>query len=458
MATATAERPEIRNVSTGGAPATGASAAGKAPGGSTQIVVTQIKKRKRRRRIAAIAIAALVVVIVAMWAVNNSREKATIVQTETVSRRTIKEVVQATGKIQPEVQVKISPEVPGEIIALPHKEGDQVRKGEVVARIKPTSFEAQYEQGAASVNSSKARQEQARASMLTAKSDLDRAKTLRAQNLLSPQEFDAATNKYQVAEATFNASKYDVAAAESALKQLSESLNKTTVYAPMAGVITSLISQLGEKVVGTSQFSGTEMMTISDLSVMNAMVEVDENDVVNIKIGDSAEVAIDAFPNRTFHGTVIEIANSAKLKGAGSQDQSTNFDVKIRLNDFDGADLRPGMSCTSKIQTQTKQNVLSVPMAAVTSRDVPNAKVDSTKPNDKPTVVFVNDHGKAKLVPVKVGISDNAYIEIVSGLDGNEEIVKGNFNAVARELQDKKAIKVENAGGAKPSADAKAAK
>jgi len=436
---------ERQNISTASTGAT-AGAGSKTNGVPGTTVVTHIKKRKRRKRTVLILLGVALLAVIGLAVVNSGKQKAIIVQTEKVGRRTITEVVQATGKIQPEVKVKVSPEVSGEIIQLPYKEGAQVANGAVVARIKPTSFEAQYEQGVASVNASKARLEQARASMLTAKSEFKRAEDLKKKNLLSDQEFESAQSRYQVAEATFNASKYEVSAAESQLKQLSESLRKTTVYAPMAGVITSLISQLGEKVVGTSQFSGTEMMTISDLSIMNAEVEVDENDVVNISIGDKAEVTIDAFPNRIFHGNVVEIANSAKVVGTGTQDQSTNFAVKVRLTDFEGADLRPGMSCTAKIQTETKENVLAVPMMAVATREVPGFKPDTTKVGgDKPTVVFVVDKsGEAKLVQVKVGISDNSYIEVLSGLQGTEEIIKGNFNAVNRELEDKSKIQIDN--------------
>jgi HlyD family secretion protein len=194
---------------------------------------------------------------------------------------------------------------------------------------------------------------------------------------------------------------------------------------------------------------------------MNAEVEVDENDVVNVSIGDKANVTIDAYPGRTFRGTIVEIANSAKLKGMGTQEQSTNFEVKIRIDDFKGVDLRPGMSCIAKIETETKQNVMAVPMIAVTRRDKSDdPTADSIKRaatgGEVPTIVFVNDNGKAKAVPVKTGLSDNLYVEILSGLTGNEEIIKGNYSAVSKELQDKKAIKVDNKAAAKPATDAKA--
>lgn len=440
----TTKRPKIDTASTGTA-VPGVDSNGKAM--TTQTVVSQMKKRKQRKRNVLIVSGVLLLVIVGLAVASGGKEQMITVQTEKVSRKTITSIVQATGKIQPEVKVKISPEVSGEIIELPIKEGEPVKKGQLLARIKPTTFEAAHEQGMASLNASKARMEQSRANMITAKAAFARSKELKAKNLIAASDFEQAEAQYQVAEATLNAANYDIKATESQLKQLSESLRKTAVLAPMNGVVTQLISELGETVVGTSQFSGTEMMTVSDLNIMNAEVEVDENDVVNISIGDKANVTIDAFPNRTFRGTVVEIANSAKLKGLGTQEQSTNFEVKIRLDDFSGADLRPGMSCISKIETETKDDVMAVPMIAVTRRDN-NKGEDSSKKNtphaEVPTIVFINENGKAKAVPVKTGLSDNSYVEVLSGLKGDEEIIKGNYRAVSKELEDKKAIKVDN--------------
>ncbi|MEO6940196.1 MAG: efflux RND transporter periplasmic adaptor subunit [Candidatus Kapaibacterium sp.] len=463
MATVIIERPELK-------PAPGAASA---KVGTTKTVVSQLKKRKQRRRNVLIVVAVILIALVGLVVVNSRKEKATIVQTEKVSRRTITEIVQATGKIQPEVAVKVSPEISGEVISLPLKEGDRVKKGQVLALIKPTTIQAQVEQAEANLNSTKARQEQAKAGLLNAKQEFNRAEELSKKNLLSQSELDAATSKYQVAQATLRGAQFDVSAAQSGVKQYQQALDKTTVFSPMNGVISSLITQLGEKVVGTSQFTGTEMMTISDLSLMNAEVDVDENDVVNLKIGDKTHVSIDAFPDRIFEGTVIEIANSAMLKGTGTQDQSTNFKVKVRLTDFGEADLRPGMSCTARMETQTKENVLAVPINAVTRREeIGGTKADSTKPkddnskasaaaataaaNETPLLVFVVDKAnRVKAVQVKTGISDNAYVEIVSGLDGTEEVVKGNYTAVSKELQDKSLIQIDNKGGTKTGTDAK---
>ena len=416
------------------------------------------KKRKRTRLILIIA-GCLVAIMITVAIISGGKEEPITVQTEKVARHTITEVVQATGKIQPEVQVKVSPEVPGEIIELPFKEGDHVKKNDLLAKILPTTFQDQYAAAEAQLNSTKAQVEQQRAAVVQGKRNLTRGEELLKQHLISEQDFDGLKATADAAEAALNSANYLAAAAESQMRQYKESLRKTSVLSPKDGVITSLISQLGEKVVGTSQFAGTEMMTVSDLTVMNAMVDVDENDVVNIKLDDKVRISIDAFPNRIFTGKVLEIANSAKLTGTGTQDQSTNFTIKVRLDNFGDADLRPGMTCTARIETQTKENVIAVPLLAVTRRDNEDVKAaDSVKKvreankgefhegDETPTIVFTVDKKTAKKVHVKTGISDNAYVEILSGLQGGEEVVKGNFRAVSKDLEDGKKIKVDNSG------------
>ena len=289
-----------------------------------------------------IVLGSFVVIVVLIAILAGGKKDAIMVQTEKVGRHTVTEEVQATGKIQPQVMVKVSPEVPGEIIELPFKEGDRVKKGDLIAKIKPLVFQEQFDAAQASYNSAKAAVEQQRATLIQAEANLKRGKKLNEEHLMSDQDYDAAKAAYASAVAAVNAADFTAKAAEGSMKQLQESLNWTSVLSPMDGVITSLLSQLGETVVGTASFAGTEIMDISDLSIMNAMVDVDENDVVNVKIGDSVKISIDAFPDRTFTGKVIEIANSAKLSGTGTQDQSTNFTVKVRLDDFGAQDLRPG--------------------------------------------------------------------------------------------------------------------
>ncbi len=435
---------------------------------TTKTVVDKIKKKKRRNRIIWISLIALVAIIVVLIVVKSGKEKAITVQTEKASNRTITEVVQATGKIQPETSVKISPEVSGEIIHLPYKEGAIVKKNQLLAEIKPTAIKAQYQAGVAQMEGAKAQVEQAKAQKLTADLTLKRAKQLHEKALSSDADLEQVQQAYDVASANYNSAQHNVGYYQNNLTLFSESLRKTSVVAPMDGYITQLISQLGEKVVGTSQFAGTQIMTVSDLSVMNAIVDVDENDVVNLKLGDTARVTIDAFPNRSFVGTVIEVANSAELKGTGTQDQSTNFQVKIRLAGFQTGELRPGMSCTAKIETKTKADILTVPIMAVTRRTVETkkdvtadqasevGKKQTESEEDKsPTIVFIVEGGRAKSVQVKTGISNNSYVEILEGLKGGEEVIKGNYSAVSKDLDDKKLIKIDNGGYGTPKADEK---
>ena len=413
-----------------------------------------------------IALASLVGLIVIVVLVSGGKKDAIVVQTEKVGYHTVTEEVQATGKIQPQVMVKVSPEVSGEIISLPFKEGDRVKKGDLIAKIKPLVFQEQYDAAEANYNSAKSLVEQQRATMIQADANLKRGKKLNEMHLMSDQDYDAAKAAYASAVAAVNAADFTAKAAEGSMHQLQESLNWTSVLSPMDGVITSLLSQLGETVVGTASFAGTEIMDISDLGVMNAMVDVDENDVVNIKLGDSVKISIDAFPDRIFTGKVIEIANSAKLSGTGTQDQSTNFTVKVRLDDFGAQDLRPGMSCTARIQTETKPNVLAVPLMAVTRRDNEDAQAaDSIKKvreankgtfhedDESYAIVFIVHKDTAISVTVKTGISDNNYVEILSGLKGGEEVVKGNFRAVSKELENGKLVKVDNSGKTEPAKD-----
>jgi HlyD family secretion protein len=416
-------------------------------------------RRKRKTRTLWIALGSLVGLIIIIALASGGKEKPTVVQTEQVGRHTVTEIVQATGKIQPEVLVKVSPEVPGEIIKLPFKEGAHVRKGDLVAQIKPVTYQEQYAAAEASYSSSKAQAEAQRAAMIQAKQDLARAERLKSSHLVSDQDYDAAKSKYDAAVAGMNAANFSANAAESQMRQNREYLSKTDVLSPMDGVITSLISRLGEKVVGTSQFAGTEMMDISDLTVMNAMVDVDENDVVNVKLGDPVKISIDAFPDTVFTGKVIEIANSATLAGTGTADQSTNFTVKVRLDDFGPADLRPGMSCTARIETETKPNVIAVPLMAVTRRESDDQRAaDSLRQireanrgtfngdEQSSSIVFIIKNGKAKKVPITTGVSDNAYVEVLAGLTGGEQVIKGNFRAVSKDLKDGMAVKVDNSG------------
>lgn len=419
------------------------------------------KKRKRRVRTIWTLLGSFAGLLIILAIGFSGKEKPTAVQTEIVGRHTVTEVVQATGKIQPEVMVKVSPQVPGEIIELPFKEGARVKKGDLIAKIKPDVFQEQFDAAQASYNSAKAQAEAQKATVIQSEADLKRGKTLNERHLLSAQDYDAEKAKYATAVAGLNAANFSANAAASQMRQLQQSLEWTSVRAPMDGTITSLISQLGERVVGTSQFAGTEMMDISDLSTMNAMVDVDENDVVNVRVGDPVKISVDAFPDSIFTGRVIEIANSATVAGSGTADQSTNFVVKVRLDNFGIADLRPGMSCTARIETETKPNVLAVPLMSVTRREsddqraadslrqIREANRGSFNGDEAPSlIVFIVKNGKAVKVPITTGISDNSYVEVLSGLKGGEEVIKGNFRAVSKDLKDGMAVKVDNSGKA----------
>src|ERR1041385_4104631 len=375
--------------------------------------------KSRKKLIIFSIIGALVIVLTLLVIMGSKKEVVISVETEKVVRRTITQTVTATGKINPEVQVVITPEVSGEIIELPVKEGKKVKKGDLLMKIKPDIYLAERDRASAQLSSAKA-------SLVQSESQNKRASDLSKKGLISTSELEAASTGYQVAK-----SQYDQA--DAALKQAQESLRKTTIYSPMDGTISGLKVELGERVLGTSQFQGTEVMTVADLSRMEARVDVGENDIVTLKLGDTARVEVDALPARKLTGIVYEIGNSAKTKGAGTQEEVTNFEVRLRISDKNVV-LRPGMSQTATIETETKNNVLVVPIQSVTTRsankdmgkreggdqDQMMAANDSKMKQkaEKPAeVVFIVDNSSAKTVNVKRGISDDTYTEIVSGLE-----------------------------------------
>ena len=426
-----------------------------------------------------------------------NQESGEAVEVADVEFRNITQTVTASGKIQPEVEVKISPDVPGEIIALPIREGDQVQKGNLLVRIRPDNYQAQVERGQASVLQSKAVLAQRRADLLNAEIELQREEGLFNKQAISESQYQQAQTRYQVAQASYEAADYAVQSSEAQLRDFQEQLDRTSIYAPMSGTISMLSVELGERVVGTSQMAGTEMMRLAQLDQMEIEVDVNENDVVNVSILDSASVEIDAYPGRTFKGVVTEIANSARVSGAGTQEQVTNFPVKIRIEDPHnilasseagqtgqlsseevpiGDDLtpnfRPGMSGTVDVYTQTVFEAIVVPIQAVTVRDFNQRKKDSDKDEegedgdaqqdneeeqeqagapetfteDLRTVVFLFEEGKTRMVEVETGISDDSYITIRSGLEGNEQIIIGPYRAVSRTLQDDTEVRIDEDG------------
>ena len=287
--------------------------------------------------------------------------------TEKAAKRTILQLVSATGKVQPETEVKISPEVAGEIIELPVIDGAEVKKGDLLVKVRPDSYKALLEQQEAAISSAKATNLQQKATMMKTEQDLKRADDMYSKKTISIQEYNTAQAAYDVAKNTFESSLHEIERAQAGSSQARDQLSKTTIYSPIDGTVTILNSKLGERIVATNQFAGTEVMRVADLGHMEARVDVNENDVVNVKVGDKASVKVDAYGDRKFHGTVYQIANTGTTTGAGTQEEVTNFQVKIRIDDHDVL-LRPGLSCTADIETDMVKDVVAVPMQSVTIR------------------------------------------------------------------------------------------
>lgn len=396
----------------------------------------------------------------------------------------IVERVSASGTVQPVTEVKIAPEVSGEIIDLLVEEGDSVRSGEVLVRIRPDTWKSQLDRAEASLSQQRANLEQSKASLSRAKAQLiraqseyDRQKKLWDEKVISEadwqlaiQNFEVAKNDVASAEQTVEAARFIINSTQAGLKEAQENYRKTTVLAPMNGIVSKLIVKQGERVVGTATMAGTEMLRIADLNKMEVRVNVNENDIVRVHLGDTAIIDVDAYSNQNiqFKGIVTLIANTAKDKV--SADAITEFEVRILILSSSYQDLvnkgnkfpfRPGMTASVEVITNRKDNVLSVPLAAVTTRDPEDEKKDEDRdgppqpdqqnanagqkaaPKKEPkTVVFVNEKGVAKMVEVKTGISDYDNIEIISGIKGDStEVVKGPFLAVSKRLKDGDKIK-----------------
>src|SRR2546426_3843898 len=323
------------------------------------------KRRSRRKRCILFGSIGLILLLIIALIIASKRDKPVPVPTEKAVRKTIRQTVSATGKVQPETEVKISPEVAGEIIDLPVEDGMPVKKGDLLVRIKPDSYKALLEQQEAAISSAKATNLQQKATMMKTEQDLKRADDMFAKKTISIQEYNAAQAAYDVAKNTYESSLHEIERAQAGSSQARDQLSKTTIYSPLDGTVTLLNSKLGERMVATGQFAGTEEMRVADLSHMEARVDVNENDVVNVKLGDKAEIKIDAYGDRKFHGAVYQIANTGKTTGAGTQEEVTNFEVKIRIEDHDVL-LRTGLSCTADIHTNEVKDVVAVPMQAVT--------------------------------------------------------------------------------------------
>jgi len=419
-------------------------------------------KRKKKNRFLPIAIGLLVLIVVflvvakkAGWIGSDVTVKVLVQNAET---RTITEQITANGKIQPKTEVKISPDVSGEIIELFVEEGNQVKPGDPLMIIKPDIYISALNRAEAALNSAKARLMQAEAQLIERELSFKRAEQLFRSQTIPQSDFETAQAGFRVAEAEVKAAQFSVKSAEASVAEAREQLTKTRVFSPIAGTISRLNVEKGERVVGTGMYAGTETMVVADLNQMEVRVDVNENDIVKVSMGDTALVQVDAYLNRKFKGVVTEIANSARTTGV-STDQVTNFEVKILLLQSSYQDLidstrqrlypfRPGMSATVDILTQTRDNVIAVPVQAVTTRVIEKKKDE--KPSGEPIlaqeekqeVVFRVEDGRARKVLVKSGIQDKNFIEITEGIKAGDQIITGPFNAVSRTLNDSMLVKI----------------
>lgn len=414
-----------------------------------------------------VAFIAVLLVLKSTGVIGNN-EDVKIVEIAKVNEMTIVETVSATGKIQPEVEIKISSEVSGEIIDLPIKEGQQVKKGDLLVKINPDIYVSGVNRTAASVSNTRAGLSQAEAQVKEAKANYDRNKALFEKGVISKSEWDRIVSSYEVAVASKQSAYYNVQSASATLTEAKDNLGRTTIYAPADGTISLLSVELGERVLGTQQMAGTEILRVANLNHMEVEVDVNENDIVKVSVGDSAKIEVDAYLKKEFKGIVTSISNSAS--SALTADQVTNFKVKVRILKESYLDLiegkpetyspfRPGMTATVDIITNRKEKVIGAPISAVVIKeDTTSVKKDiiaeldkevqekngTYKSDQKFECVFVKNGDKAQIRVVKTGIQDDTNIEIISGLKKGDEIITGPYTMVSKELNSNDKIKLED--------------
>ena len=424
-----------------------------------------------------LVIGAVVVIVALVVVAKRNNNDETKVAVEKCARHTITETVSASGKIYPETEVKIAPEVSGEVIMLHVQEGDSVHKGDVLVKINPAIYNSMVNQAAATVeqtrataNNSKEMMAQAQSQYELALATYNRNKKLYGQKVISQLEFEQGEASFKSAKATLEASRaslsggtYGIQSAQAGLSQAQENLQKTTIVAPVDGIISELNTKKGERVVGTAQMAGTDMLTIADMSRIEVRVDVSETDISKVKIGDTTIIDADAYRNRKFKGIVSKIgvssAKSSLTSSSGSSsDQVTNYTVHILILPSSYEDLsahmgkgkfpfKPGMSASVEIQTNRQENIMSVPVNAVTTRDWPDSlknKNTGMSANDIRQIVFVYNSAAQNVTirDVKTGLQDNKYLEITDGLKEGEEVVTAPFGAIARTLNDKTKVKI----------------
>jgi HlyD family secretion protein len=438
-------------------------------------------KKKKSNRLLYILLGLVILIIIAAIIAKSAgligQPKETEVELAEVGSHTIVEKVNASGMIQPETEVKISPDVPGEIIELHVEEGDSVTRGALLIKIRPDNFQsalartqANFNQQRANLASARSRLAQSEAQFSRAENDFERSEKLYKQNVISDAEYDQVRASYTVAKEELEAarqnveaSRYMVESAGATVSEAQENLNLTSVFAPVSGTVSKLSVEQGERVVGTSQMAGTEMLRIADLGQMEVRVDVNENDIIRVGLGDTAIIDVDSYAHmkRQFKGIVTSIANTANAKA--SPDAVTEFEVKVRILNSSYEDLvkernlktpfRPGMTASVEIITNRAENVLSVPLAAVTTRSLNEQATNGSKEtgggaleNENPKtvpqeeelkeVVFINDGGVAKKVAVKTGVSDYEFIQILEGLEPGQEVVAGPYLVVSKRLNE----------------------
>ncbi len=407
------------------------------------------------RKTVFILLALIIIIVVGLIGLSKSGaiksgKKGKQVDIELVERATIVETVAATGKIQPEVEVSISSEVSGEIIELPIKEGQDVKKGDLLVRINPDLVQGALNQVQASLQNARSGLAQAEASLKVAKLNFDRNKPLYDKGVISKADFDRAQSDYEVAQATKQSAYYNVQSVAAQVKQAQDNLGRTAIFAPRDGTISKLSVELGERVVGTAQQAGTEIVRVANLTNMEVEVDVNENDIVKIEVGDSTIVEVDAYLKKEFKGIVTEIANSAET--TLTADQVTNFKVKVRILEESYKDLlkgrsetyspfRPGMTATVDVITKKSENSISAPISAIVVKSDTSStrsgkpKKDIKGDDKKFECVFIKDGDKAKLKVVTTGIQDDSKIEILSGLSEGDEIITGPYTLVTKRLK-----------------------
>ena len=402
----------------------------------------------------AVAIIVLLIVLSKTGAIGN-KDKGKSVESAKVTATTIVETVSATGKIQPEIEVKISSEVSGEIIALNVIEGQVVKKGDLLVKINPDLYTSGYKRTLSNLSGTKANLSQADASFKEAKANYDRNKTLFDKGIISKSDWDKVVASFEVAKASKQSAYFNVQSATATVNEAKDNLGRTTIYAPADGTISVLNVELGERVLGTQQMAGTEILRVANLNNMEVEVDVNENDIVKIKVGDEANVEVDAYLKKQFKGVVTSISNSAST--ALTADQVTNFKVKIRILKESYQDLlegkpatyspfRPGMTATVDIITKTKTNVLAVPISSVVVKSdttgVKGFKVEekddekktAPKSDKKLECVFVKVGDKAKIRIIKTGIQDDTNIEVITGLKKGDVVITGPYSTVSKDL------------------------